>query len=131
MFHALSWFIVLSLLALWSLGAWALHAITLWSTANVGALSGHSKTIEDLTLPAWLSPWLPAEWLSLTKSVAASMMSAVDAGLALVPSLGGGLSLTIWVLWGLGSVLLLLLGAAMHALIAMLGRRPEGRLALR
>jgi len=72
MFCSLSRFIVSSLLALWSFGAWALHAITLGSTANAGALSGHAKAVEDLSLPARLAPWFPAELLSALQSMAAA-----------------------------------------------------------
>jgi len=72
MFYALSWFIVFALLAVWSLGAWALHAITLESAANAGALSGHAKAVEDLSLPARLAPWFPAELLSALQSMAAA-----------------------------------------------------------
>jgi hypothetical protein len=131
MFYALSWFIVFALLAVWSLGAWALHAITLWSTSNAGALSGQAKAVEDLSLPAWLAPWFPAEWLSALKSMAAAMMPLVDAALGLLPALGGGLSVVIWVLWGAGCALLLLLGAMLHTLIAIVRRRPAAQLAVR
>ena len=40
MFYAISWFAVLSLLALWSLAAWALHAVAVWTVSNAGALTG-------------------------------------------------------------------------------------------
>jgi hypothetical protein len=30
MFHALNWLVVFSLLALWSLAAWAFHALGVW-----------------------------------------------------------------------------------------------------
>jgi hypothetical protein len=131
MFYALSWLFVLGLLALWSLGAWALHAITLWSTSNVGALSGHAKAVEELNLPAWLAPWFPVEWVSAMKAMAAAMMPMVESVLAHAPDLGGGLSVVVWVLWGAGGLLLLLLGAALHAVIALLRRRTGGPLAAR
>ena len=125
MLYVLCWLTVLVLLALWSLGAWALQAITLWSAANAGALAGHGKVIEDLQVPVWLTPWLPAGWVSAIKSAAMSMVPWVESALSHAPALGSGLSVAIWLLWGLGAALLLLLGALLHALVAMLRRRAN------
>ena len=38
------------------------------------------------------------------------------------PALAGGLTVTTWVIWGVGSLLLVLLGAGLHLLIALLRR---------
>ena len=38
MFYALSWFFVVALLALWSLAAWALHAVAVWTVSNAGVI---------------------------------------------------------------------------------------------
>jgi len=35
------------------------------------------------------------------------------------PALAGGLTVATWVIWGLGSALLVLLGAGLHLLVAM------------
>lgn len=40
MFYVLSWFAVVSLLALWSLALWAVRAAAVWSVSGIGALSG-------------------------------------------------------------------------------------------
>ena len=40
MLYALSWFLVLGLLALWSLAAWAMHVVAVWALSNAGALTG-------------------------------------------------------------------------------------------
>lgn len=125
MFYVLSWLVVLLLLAMWSLGAWALHAIAIWSTANVGALSGQAKAIENLSLPAWLSPWFPTELFAAVKSATVALLPAVESMLALAPSLGGGLSVVVWLVWGVGAAMLLLLGVALHVIVAMLRRRPR------
>jgi hypothetical protein len=56
MFYALSWFVVLSLFALWSLGAWVFHAVAVWAVSNAGALTGAASGVEGLRLPEWLAP---------------------------------------------------------------------------
>ena len=126
MFYVLSWLVVLVLFIMWSLGAWALHAVAIWSASNVGALSGHAKRIEDLKLPDWLAPWFPADVLSAIKSLTIAALPAVESVLAIAPALGGGLSVAVWVVWGAGCLLLLLLGVVSHVLIAILRRRSGG-----
>ena len=37
--HAVGWSLVLALLALWSLAAWALHALVGWTAANAGGVA--------------------------------------------------------------------------------------------
>lgn len=129
MFYALSWLLVFGLLGMWSLAAWGLHALAVWSTANAGSLAGPSAAIEGWGVPGWLAPWIPPEAVHALKSMLSSLAPLVEAVLATVPSLAGGLSVAIWVLWALGGVLLLLLGAALHALIALLRRGASNPLA--
>jgi hypothetical protein len=133
MFYALSWFAVLSLLAMWSLAAWAFHAIATWTVANAGVLAGGSGTTEGLRVPDWLAPWIPPEVAGALASMVSALMPAIDAVLGWAPALAGGLSVAVWVVWGIGSGLLILLGVVLSGLIAVLGRRaavsmtPSGR----
>lgn len=62
MFYLLSWFAVASLLALWSLTAWALHAVAVWSVSNAGALSGVASGVGGFALPEWLAPYCRPNW---------------------------------------------------------------------
>jgi len=126
MFYTFSWLVVLVLLALWSLGAWTFHAVAVWAVSNTGALTGAATGVEGLRLPDWLAPWVPPEIVQATTSLLAGLAPAVEGLLQAAPSLAGGLSAATWVIWGLGSVLLLLLGAALHLLIAIWRRRGGG-----
>ena len=126
MFYALSWFVVFSLLALWSLAAWAFHALAVWAVSNAGALTGATVGAESLQLPAWLSPWVPPEVVQAIRSLFAGLAPAVDGLIQAMPALAGGLSVATWVVWGIGSVLLVLTGAGLHLLIAVMRRRGGG-----
>lgn len=126
MFYALSWFVVLSLLALWSLTAWALHAVAVWSVSNVGALSGAASGAGTLSLPGWLPPWVPPELVQAITQSLAALGPWVESLLQATPSLAGGLTVATWVVWGIGSVLLVLLGTGLHLLIARWRRRGGG-----
>jgi hypothetical protein len=133
MFYALSWFAVLSLLAMWSLAAWAFHAIATWTVANAGVLAGGSGATEGLRVPDWLAPWIPPELPGALASMVSALMPAIEAVLGWAPALAGGLSVAVWVVWGIGSGLLILLGVVLSGLIAVLGRHaavsmtPSGR----
>lgn len=126
MLYALSWFLVFSLFALWSLAAWAMHAVAVWTLSNAGALTGVASGVEGLRLPAWLAPWVPPEIAQMLPALMADVAPMVESLLQAAPGLSGGLTLATWVVWGIGSVLLLLLGAAMHVLVAMWRRRGGG-----
>lgn len=45
MIYALSWFLSLSLLAVWSLAAWTVNAIAVWTVSNAGTLTGAASGV--------------------------------------------------------------------------------------
>jgi len=126
MFYLLSWLAVASLLALWSLAAWALHAVAVWSVSNAGELTGAASGVGSIALPDWLAPWVPAELLQAVKQLMTGLGPLVDSLLQAAPALAGGLNVATWVIWSIGSVLLVLLGAGLHLLIALWRRRGGG-----
>lgn len=122
MFYALGWLVVLSLLALWSLAAWAVQSITAWTVSNAGDLAGSSGVTQGLRMPEWLAPWVPPELAPVLDSMASALMPAIEAVLGWAPALEGGLSVAVWVIWGIGSFLLVVLGFLATGLIAVLRR---------
>lgn len=126
MLYALGWFMVFSLLALWSLTAWALHAVAVWTVSNAGALTGVASGVQEVRLPEWLAPWVPPEIAQGIPALLADVAPMVESLLQSTPGLAGGLTVVTWVVWGIGSALLLLLGAGMHVLVAMWLRRGGG-----
>lgn len=123
MFYALSWFVVVALLALWSLAAWGLHAVAVWTVTNAGALSGPASGVGAIRLPDWLAPWVPPEIALSGSQLLAGLGPVVDSLLQAAPALAGGVAVATWVVWGIGSVLLVMLGAGLHLLIALWRRR--------
>lgn len=116
MIHAVVWFVVVVLLALWSLTAWAVHAVAVWAVTNAGALG-------TVRLPEWLGPWVPPEWEQAVSALLAGLAPLVQSLLQAAPSLAGGLTVVAWGIWAVGSVLLVGVGAASHGLVAMWRRR--------
>lgn len=125
MFYAFSWFVVFGLLALWSLAAWALHSITAWTVSNAGVLTGGAGATEGLRMPEWLAPWVPPEFALALNSMVSAFTPAIEAVLGWAPALVGGLSVAVWVVWAIGSVLLVVLGFVSTGLIAVLRRRAS------
>ena len=126
MFYALSWFAVLAVLALWSLAAWALHAVAVWTVSNAGALSGAAAGVGTLAVPDWLAPWVPPELAQWASQAMGALAPLIDSLMQAAPALAGGMTVATWVIWGIGSALLLLLGAGLHLLIALLRRSGGG-----
>ena len=106
MFYALSWSVMFVLLVLWSLAAWAFHSIAAWTVSNAGALAGGSGAIEGLRAPDWLAPWIPPEFTLAFTSMLSALSPAIEAALDQAPALAGGLSVAVWVVWGIGSALI-------------------------
>lgn len=123
MFYAISWFFVVALLALWSLAAWALHAAAVWAVSNAGTLTGAASGAGTITVPDWLAPWVPPEAAQWVSQVMAGVAPFVDSLLQAAPALADGLTVATWVIWGMGSILLVLLGVGLHLLIALWRRR--------
>lgn len=126
MFYAISWIAIASLLALWSLATWALQSVAVWGISNAGALSGAASGVGGIALPEWLVPWIPAEVVQAMSHLTEGLRPLVDSLLQSAPALAGGVTVTAWAVWGIGSVLLLLLGAGLHVLIAVWRRRGRG-----
>jgi len=126
MFYALSWIFVVILLALWSLAAWALHAIAVWTVSNAGALSGAASGASTMALPDWLAPWVPPEVAQWASQAMGGLEPFINSLLQAAPALAGGLTVATWVIWGIGSVLLVVLGAGLHLLIALRRSRGDG-----
>ena len=123
MFHAFSGLVVLVLLALWSFTVWALHALAAWSVANAGGLVAGTGSVADLHLPGWLAPWVPAELAQALVEVLRAAAPMVEAALAWAPALATGLTVVAWVVWAIGSAVLVAVGLALGMAVAVWRRR--------
>ena len=125
MLYALAWFLSFTLLGLWSLACWGLHAFTVWAMASAGALAGGTAAASAALLPAWLGAWIPPELAAEFQALIASLGPMVQAALETVPMLAGAVTVLAWAIWGLGALTLLALTIAAHVLIAMFKRRSR------
>ncbi len=123
MIYALSWSVMLVLLALWSLAAWAFHSVAVWTVSNAGSLAMGSGAVEGLRAPDWLAPWVPPELALALTSMLSAWSPAVEAALNQTPALADGLSVVVWAVWGVVSALIVILGLVCSRLISVLRRR--------
>ena len=126
MFYARSWFVVVALLALWSLAAWALNAVAGWTLSSAGTLTGAASGVGTVALPDWLAPRVPPDVAQWASQAMGALAPLVDSLMQAAPALAGGMTVATWVIWGIGSALLLLLGSGLHLLIALLRRSGGG-----
>lgn len=76
-------------------------------------------------LPAWLAGWVDAAaWQQLVQTVRQAT-DAMQSVLPAVGSLSGWIEGFVWVVWGLGMLLLLILAGLSHGLLAA-RRAPSG-----
>lgn len=85
--------------------------IVQWSSAALaaGGVSGLAEAAASLPIPAWLAPFLD---LSGWRETLATLAAWIESLSALLPSLGQSLSWlvpVIWVVWGMGTLTLLVL----------------------
>lgn len=123
-YYVLTWLLVGLLAALWSLASWALHSVSMWTVTALGSQAEGLPTLgarlSDLQVPVWLAPWLPegllrslGEWVDLIAPMLKSLLESM-------PALGDWISPLIWLAWGLGIFLLLLLGAGLSLLLKLM-----------
>lgn len=108
------WVLVLLLLALWSSLVWSAEALLAAMLAKAGTLGP-----VDWSLPESLTSWLPvwaAEWLIGTVENLTPQLQALAGAL---PWLSSGITVVAWVAWGLGAVVLLVIGVAIHVGVAL------------
>lgn len=125
MIYALNWFLIFCLFAAWSLAAWALNAVAVWTVSSAGTFTGAASGAEALLLPEWLRVWVAPEIVQAMSSLLLWLAPAIDGVLQAAPVLSGGLTIATWVIWGLGSALLFVLGLGLHLFIAVWRRRSR------
>ena len=117
MLYGLIWFLAATLFAFWSLAAWALHALAGWMAAGAGGLASVPGKVSAIPLPEWLVQWLPPGAAESIGALLSTLKPMIESALAFAPSAIGWVSPVVWVLWAIGSVVLLCLALAITLLV--------------
>jgi hypothetical protein len=124
--YVFAWFFVILLLGLWTLSAWGIHTLALWTLSQAGGVSLDGTVFGGLRLPEVVLAWLPPQAVEAANALLASLGPLFGSLLQAMPSLAGVLTLAGWAIWGLGCALLLAVGAGLHLVLALWRRRRGG-----
>lgn len=120
-FHLLAWAVVVVLAGLWSLLCWVGHAVLTWDGWAKGL--DWATAVPELTLPPWLEEMLGLQWVNWARELLISWGPSVHGAMSSLPDLSGWAGGLVWITWGIGTALLLLLGAAASVVIALVRRK--------
>lgn len=130
--HLLVWVPTLLLVVLWSLLAWAGHALAGWSGWTAWASGGTGDWrpwVDALALPAWLEPWLPAQSLEAVKAMLVAWAPLMESLAARMPDLLSWLPALVLAIWAVGTGMLVLAGVLGSVAIGVWRRSVQPALA--
>jgi hypothetical protein len=105
------WIVTVLLLALWTLSGWGLHLLIVGGTQWIGDLK---PLIDRIPYAAIVEQWIPG-WQDLLKLTLDLMQSMLG-------WLGGAAPVLVWIVWGLGTALLLVLAGVLSLVVALVRR---------
>lgn len=113
------WVVVAVLAAFWTGLAALLAQLTDWLSAAMasGAAGGALDQIGQWPVPAWLAPWVDPAWVETMQATVLEWLQWLSAAMPAIGGLVGWVSPLVWLLWGLGLVVLLCVGGGLHFLV--------------
>jgi hypothetical protein len=126
MWHALLWGLIALVAVPWTLVCIGLHAVLTSLDGSGGDVQAWMAWLEQWRIPGWLAVWLPMESVTALKAWLTMLGPWQESLLAGAPVLLGWLVPLVWIGWGLGLGVLVMLGVAGSVLLSVLRRRPPG-----
>jgi hypothetical protein len=106
------WLFTLFVLGLWSLTAWGLHAVLTLDATRLGDLK---PLVDQIPYGALIDQWIPGwqDWLR----------ASIDLTQWLLGMVGGAAPVIVWLLWGLGSLVVLGVAVVLTVVIKLIRRK--------
>ena len=120
----LLWAISLLLAMVWTVGIALVASVFNWLAGAGDQVVGAVQMVAEWPVPAWAAVWMDPAWLD---GVRAALTWSIDSLVTYAPwvfAVLGWMAPVLWVLWGLGMFLLLVLAAVGQML---LNRVPPSR----
>lgn len=113
----LVWSVLGLLAALWSAVAWVAAEVIGWAAAYVasGAAVELGRSLAQWPVPAWIAPWVDHQWIRAAQDAVLGGLEALRATRDWAGTGLGWLVPVVWVVWGLGLLLMLAVAAAVLA----------------
>lgn len=110
------WLLFGALALAWTAGAWLTAAVAQWSAQALasGTAEAAGRAVAAWPVPPWMALWVDPQWVKALQDMVAWTL---DTGQGLLPWLGtamGWLVPLVWVGWGFGLAVLLVLAALAH-----------------
>ncbi len=110
------WLLFGALALAWTAGAWLTAVVAQWSAQALasGTAEAAGRAVAAWPVPPWMALWVDPQWVKVLQDMVAWTL---DTGQGLLPWLGtamGWLVPLVWVGWGFGLVVLLVLAALAH-----------------
>ncbi len=112
--HYVIWITTAVFIGLWSLLAYGVQALLALGTGLTGMPADWLALVAQIPGTAWLEIWWPG-WRE-------ALVFTVQSAGAVLGWLGGAAPIIVWLMWGLGTLVLVLCAGLLSALVA-LGRR--------
>lgn len=116
------WVVCLLLLGFWTGGTLLLTALTGWGAQQLasGDVTTVGGAVAQWPVPAWATLWIDTAWIQAAQETLTWSLQALDGSLPMLGSVVAWIVPFLWVSWGLGAVLLLLLAGGAHLLLGRL-----------
>ena len=116
------WAICFLLLGFWTGGTLLMTALTGWAARQFasGEAAATGAAVGQWPVPPWISVWFDVAWIQAAQGSLTWALTAFDSALPFVGSAVGWIVPLMWVLWGLGALLLLMLAGGAHLMIGRL-----------
>lgn len=129
MWHLLVWALVALVAVPWTLACLAAHWLLTGPDWSSGGVQDWMAWLEQWRIPVELAAWLPMEAITALKAWLTALGPWVEQALAMAPALLGWLVPLLWLGWGLGLLVMLLVGVAGSVLVAAVRRPPAAPVA--
>lgn len=122
------WIVFVVVALLWTAGAAGTAALTGWTAAQLasGAAADVGAAAAQWPVPAWLALWIDPALLQTAQQALQWTLQNFRESLPWFGALLGWLVPLVWIGWGLGLLVMLLLAIAAHVLIGRSGRMIAG-----
>ncbi len=120
----LLWALALFLAVIWTLGIALGASVANWLAGSGDQLVGAVQMAAEWPVPAWASLWLDQAWMDSLRAIMTHSIDFVTAHMPWLFAILGWIAPILWVVWGLGMFLLLVLVAVA---LTLLGRMPPSK----
>ena len=126
---ALAWTVFALLALAWTAAAWITAAGAAWGAQALasGSATHAARELAAVPLPDWLDIWIDATSLEALQSALRWAIDTASAVLPFAADAAGWLVPLVWIGWGFGMVLLLLVATGSHLLLRRLERANSRR----